>query len=76
MARGAEIPNAGYSALKMGKPLFVALYDDMNGSREGSQRLIDEGAKPLLRNRATSQAPRSVRKRRLGQLSDAAKNQS
>jgi DNA processing protein len=48
--------NAGYSALQLGKPLFVALYDDMNGSREGNQRLIEEGGKPLLRNRATSQA--------------------
>lgn len=48
--------NAGYSALQLGKPLFVALYDDMNGSREGNQRLLEEGGKPLLRNRATSQA--------------------
>jgi len=48
--------NAGYSALQLGKPLFVALYDEMNGSREGNQRLIEEGGKPLLRNRATSQA--------------------
>jgi len=32
--------NAGYSALQLGKPLFVALYDDMNGSRDGNQRLI------------------------------------
>gem|GEM_PF-4853853 len=47
--------NAGYSALQLGKPLFVALYDDMNG-RDGNQRLIQEGGKPLLRNRATSQA--------------------
>ena len=44
--------NAGYSALQLGKPLFVALYDEM----EGNQRLIQEGGKPLLRNRATSQA--------------------
>jgi DNA processing protein len=48
--------NAGFSALKMGKPLFVALYEDMNGSREGNQRLIEEGGMPLRRNRATSQA--------------------
>jgi DNA processing protein len=48
--------HAGFSALRMGKPLFVALYDEMNGSREGNQRLIAEGGKPLLRNRATSQA--------------------
>jgi DNA processing protein len=47
--------NAG-SALQLGKPLFVALYDDMNGSRDDNQRLIQEGGKPLLRNRATSQA--------------------
>jgi DNA processing protein len=48
--------HAGFSALRMGKPLFVALYDEMNGSREGNQRLIAEGGKPLLRSRATSQA--------------------
>jgi DNA processing protein len=48
--------HAGFSALRLGKPLFVALYDEMNGSREGNQRLIREGGKPLLRNRVTSQA--------------------
>jgi DNA processing protein len=46
--------NAGYSALSMRKPLFVAMYDEMNGSREGNQRLIREGGKPLLRSRTTS----------------------
>lgn len=48
--------NAGYATLRMNKPLFVALYDDMNGSREGNQRLISEGGVPLKRNRATNHA--------------------
>jgi len=48
--------NAGYNALDMGKPLYVAMYDEMNGSREGNQRLLRDGGRPLLRNRTTSQA--------------------
>jgi DNA processing protein len=48
--------NAGYATLRMNKPLFVALYDDMNGTREGNQRLIQEGGIPLKRNRSTDQA--------------------
>jgi DNA processing protein len=48
--------NAGYSTLQMNKPLFVALYDDMNGAREGNQLLIQEGGIPLKRNRSTNQA--------------------
>jgi DNA processing protein len=48
--------HAGYSALQMGKPLFVAQYDEMNGSREGNRRLMEMGAMPLLQNRTTSQA--------------------
>jgi DNA processing protein len=48
--------NAGYSALNMHKPLFVALYDEMNGAREGNQLLIREGGVPLKRSRSTNQA--------------------
>lgn len=48
--------NAGYCALRMHKPLFVALYDDMNGGREGNQRLLDEGATPLRKNRTSGTA--------------------
>lgn len=48
--------NAGFSALQMKKPLFVALYDDMNGGREGNQRLLEQGGIPLRRSRETSQA--------------------
>ncbi|MGH7045006.1 MAG: DNA-processing protein DprA [Stellaceae bacterium] len=53
--RGGTL-NAGYSTLSMNKPLFVALYDDMNGAREGNQLLIQEGGIPLRRNRSTNQA--------------------
>ena len=48
--------NAGYRALDMNKPLFVAFYEDMNGGRVGNQMLLDKGAKPLLRSRSTGQA--------------------
>ena len=48
--------NAGFCALHMQKPLFVALYEDMNGGREGNQLLIHEGAIPLRRSRASGHA--------------------
>ena len=48
--------NAGFTALEMRKPLFVAIYDEMNGSREGNQLLIERGGIPLRRSRTTSQA--------------------
>jgi DNA processing protein len=48
--------NAGYCALQMKKPLFVALYEDMNGGREGNQRLLEEGATPLFRSRTSGAA--------------------
>jgi DNA processing protein len=48
--------NAGFCALEMNKPLFVALYEDMNGGREGNQRLLEEGARPLRRSRASGVA--------------------
>jgi DNA processing protein len=48
--------NAGYSALSMKKPLFVVLYDEVNGAREGNRRLIAEGGIPLRRSRLTNHA--------------------
>lgn len=48
--------NAGYAALQMRKPLFVAVYDDMNGAREGNEKLIQDGGVPLQRSRSTRQA--------------------
>jgi DNA processing protein len=48
--------NAGYAALQMHKPLFVALYDEMNGAREGNQRLLADGAISLVRSRSTNHA--------------------
>ncbi len=48
--------NAGYCALQMKKPLFVAIYNEMNGGREGNQQLIAQGGVPLLRSKATGKA--------------------
>jgi DNA processing protein len=48
--------NAGHTTLRMKKPLFVAMYDDMNGSREGNHRLISAGGVPLKRNRSSNHA--------------------
>jgi DNA processing protein len=46
--------NAGFSALRMGLPLFVAVYDEMNGAREGNRRLIEAGGIPLARRAGSS----------------------
>lgn len=48
--------NAGFCALQMRRPLFVALYSEMNGAREGNERLIKEGGTPLRRSRQTEMA--------------------
>lgn len=48
--------HAGEWALNMHRPLFVALYEDMNGAREGNQQLIEKGGIPLRRSRTTQQA--------------------
>ena len=48
--------HAGYATLSMKKPLFVALYDDMIGVREGNQRLLEAGGTPLRRSRLNNQA--------------------
>lgn len=62
--------NAGYCALEMRRPLFVALYDEMNGAREGNERLIRDGGIPLQRSRATRQASLT---KVLAAVSDASK---
>jgi DNA protecting protein DprA len=51
--------NAGFAALKMGRPLFVAVYDEMNGAREGNLRLIAAGGIPLTRRRNSDEAQMS-----------------
>jgi DNA processing protein len=48
--------NAGYCALQMQKPLFVAMYEDMNGGRVGNQMLIEQGAVPLRRSKSSGNA--------------------
>jgi len=48
--------NAGYVTLKEGKPLFVASYGDMDGTRSGNRRLIEEGGVPLMKSRETGKA--------------------
>ncbi|HTT79929.1 MAG TPA: DNA-processing protein DprA [Stellaceae bacterium] len=48
--------HAGFAALNMKKPLFVAMYDEMNGDREGNQLLLGSGGLQLMRSRSTGQA--------------------
>jgi predicted Rossmann fold nucleotide-binding protein DprA/Smf involved in DNA uptake len=48
--------NAGFAALEMGRPLFVAVYDEMNGAREGNRRLIAAGGIPLARSSDRNEA--------------------
>jgi DNA processing protein len=48
--------NAGYCALQMRKPLFVAMYEDMNGERVGNQMLLEQGAVPLRRSKTSGHA--------------------
>lgn len=48
--------NAGFCALRMHKPLFVAWYAEMNGGRQGNEMLLQEGGQPLLRSRASGRA--------------------
>jgi hypothetical protein len=42
--------------IKLQKHLFVAMYEDMNGSREGNQMLLEAGGMPLRRSRSTDHA--------------------
>jgi DNA processing protein len=53
--RGGTL-NAGFRALEMRKPLFVAFFENMSDGREGNRQLIERGGIPLQRNRATGRA--------------------
>ncbi len=53
--RGGTL-NAGYCALQMHKPLFVAFFGDMSDGREGNRQLIERGGIPLQRSRSTGNA--------------------
>jgi DNA processing protein len=48
--------NAGFRALEMKKPLFVALYEDLSGDRGGNAILIEQGGMPLQRSSQTQKA--------------------
>jgi DNA processing protein len=47
--------NAGFCALKMNKPLFVAVYDQTNRAK-GNEILLQQGGRKLQRSRATRRA--------------------
>jgi DNA processing protein len=53
--RGGTL-NAGYCALQMKKPLFVALFDEIADGREGNQELLKRGGIPLRRSRSSGHA--------------------
>lgn len=53
--RGGTL-NAGFRALEMHKPLFVAMYENMNGGRTGNQLLLEQGANPLCKSRTSGNA--------------------
>jgi DNA processing protein len=53
--RGGTL-NAGFRALEMHKPLFVAFFENMADGREGNRQLIESGGIPLQRNRVTGKA--------------------
>jgi DNA processing protein len=53
--RGGTL-NAGFRALEMRKPLFVAFFENMADGREGNKQLIERGGVPLQRNRTTGKA--------------------
>lgn len=53
--RGGTL-NAGFRALEMHKPLFVAFFENMADGRQGNQQLIERGGIPLQRNRTTGKA--------------------
>lgn len=48
--------NAGMTALAAGKPLFVAVYEDMEGAAAGNLALLERGGMPLTRSRSTGRA--------------------
>jgi DNA processing protein len=48
--------NAGFCALQMKRPLFVAVYDNMNGGKEGNEILLREGGQPLKKSKTSNRA--------------------
>lgn len=48
--------NAGLSTLTAGKPLFVAVYEQMEAQAPGNAHLLDKGAHRLQRSRTTGRA--------------------
>lgn len=47
---------AGRTALEMGVPLFAAVYAEMPDSAAGNRKVLNEGAQPLGRSRASERA--------------------
>lgn len=48
--------NAGLSTLKAGKPLYVAVYEDMPSSAPGNERLLQLGGKRVFKSRTSGRA--------------------
>jgi DNA processing protein len=48
--------NAGLTTLAMGKPLFVAVYQQMDQMAVGNALLLDKGARPLAKSKTTGRA--------------------
>ncbi|MBU1533413.1 MAG: DNA-protecting protein DprA [Gammaproteobacteria bacterium] len=48
--------NAGMATLKIGRPLFVALYENMINQAPGNDRLLQLGGQRLTKSRATGKA--------------------
>jgi len=48
--------NAGMSTLKIGRPLFVALYENMIDQAPGNDRLLKMGGQRLTKSRSTGRA--------------------
>ena len=54
-ATGGSV-EAGKTCLDLGIPLFVAVYQGMPESAEGNRQMLDRGALPLLKSRASGRA--------------------